>query len=97
MCDIAKNHKGHFVKNVHDFEAKDSNVEIVDAKVIRMFPDRKYGFVEVKGGSRSAFFHYSNIEEETLGTLAVGQDLSVEICPDKTGDGFQVRRVVSRG
>lgn len=96
LCDIAKNHKGHFVKKVHDFEAKDLNVEIVDAKVIRMFPDRRYGFVEVIGGSRSAFFHYSNIEEKILESLAVGQDLSVEICPDKTGDGFQVRRVINR-
>ncbi|MGN7438196.1 MAG: cold shock domain-containing protein [Alcanivorax sp.] len=95
LCDVAQNHKGHYVKKVHDFEAKDLNVEIVDAKVIKMFPDRRYGFVQVAGGSRSAFFHYSNIEEKILESLAIGQDLSVEICPDKTGEGFQVRRVIN--
>ena len=95
LCDVAKNHKGHYIKKIHDFESKDLNTEIVDAKVIRIFPDRRYGFVQVMGGSRSAFFHYSNIKKNVLSSLSVGQKLQVEICPDKTGDGFQVRQVIS--
>ncbi|MEJ2612246.1 MAG: cold shock domain-containing protein [Candidatus Thiodiazotropha sp.] len=96
LCDIAKNEKGIFVKTVHDLEAKENTVETVDAEVIRIFPDRRYGFVQISGGGRSAFFHFSNIDKEILDNLRVGKQLKVQISQDKSGKGFLVRNVVHK-
>jgi len=97
LCAVARNQRGTFVKTVHDFESKDTDIEAVSAEIVRLFPEREYGFVQVVGGTRSAFFHYSNIEINVLKKMEVGQTLSVEICPDKAGKGLQVRRVISGG
>lgn len=96
LCDVSENEKGIFIKKVHDFEAKENTVETVNAMVVRLFPERGYGFVQIIDSPRSAFFHFSNIEKEVLDTLKVGRKLTVEISSDKKGESFQVRKVINQ-
>jgi cold shock CspA family protein len=95
LCDISKNEKGMLVTKVYDLEEENCVKEIVEAKIDRVFPERRYGFVKISDGVRSAYFHFSSFDAQTVNTFKKGKVLKVEISPDKTGEGFQVRRLVS--
>ena len=66
----------------------------VECNIIRIFHDRNYGFVKVKGSNRDAFFHTSIFNQEEREKLAEGQSLNVEIISDNKGCGYQVKRVL---
>lgn len=93
LCDIGKNAKGFFVKGIHDCETTRDNIEDVQAEVIKLFPDRRYGFVKIADGTRDAFLHFSVLQHTD--NLHVGLKLRVEISPDKSGVGYLVRKVKS--
>lgn len=94
LCDIARNGKGLSVDKVHDIQTDPSEIETVYCSVIKLLPDRRYGFVRVDKGSREAFFHYSAIPKSKRELLSVGLKLRVELRPDKKGCGLQVRKVL---
>lgn len=92
-ADIRRDRKGVSIDNVHDV---DIDVETVEVKVIRLFPDRRYGFVRTNDGARDAFFHYSVLDSEKLDELTADCDATVEIRHDTEGR-LQVRRFISIG
>lgn len=94
LCDIGRNAKGLYVQCLHDIEENRTNIENAEGEVIKLFPDRRYGFINIGDGRRDAFLHYSILEPEEENNLHLGQKLRVEIAPDKTGMGFQVRKIV---
>jgi len=92
LCDVAKNQKGLYVQTVYSLENSATEVEEADGMVIRMFRDRKYGFVKIPKKARDAFFHFSIFSKGLPEGFAEGSMCRVEISPDKTGEGYQVRR-----
>lgn len=95
LCDVARKPKGLFVSRVTDVEEDRENIEVVDARVIRIFADRGYGFVTIGDGSRDAIFYLSFLDQGLAQRLQVGTRLRVEISPYKNGEGFQVRKIVA--
>ena len=94
LCDIRRNHKGHYVSSIHDLEPITRETETAECTVIRLFPDRRYGFVKVGDGSRDAFLHFSICDDSVTSKLKVGAKFNGEICPDKSGTGFLVRKII---
>jgi len=90
LCDLARNDKGLFVEKIHDIQTDRSKVETVECKISRLFEQRGYGFVELDD-KRSAFFHLSVFPQHTRSKLNEGKNLTVDIGPDRKGDGYQVK------
>ena len=97
ICSISRNIKGFYVSKVHGIETDSTKNETVECTIIRIFPDRKYGFVRVLSSSRDAFFHYSLIPEADRKNLKEGSPMMAVIAPDKGGRGLQVKSVISLG
>lgn len=95
LCDLGRDSKGLSIFQVHDIQTDLDEVETVEVKVVKLLPDRKYGFVRINGGSREAFFHYSAMPEAQRSLLKIGSSLVAEVRPDKHGRGLQVRRVLT--
>lgn len=95
LCDIARDSKGVHVEKIYDIETDVSKIEAVDCIILRLFPERRYGFVKVVDSERTAFFHTSLFSEETRKHIFEGQTLKVEIFPVKKGSGFQVKQILS--
>ncbi len=96
LCDIARNEKGVFIDKIHDIEQDDSNAEVVNCKIARLFNDRYYGFVNIEDSDRDALFHFSIFPEDDRKNLAVGHCFKAEIGAGKKDHGFQVKKLVSK-
>lgn len=94
LCDIALMRRGWAVTAVHDIETEPDRVEIADATIVRLFPDRGYGFVAIGDGTRDAFFHYSVIPAEQRDALVLGERMRVEVVADRQERGLQVKAVI---
>ena len=92
MCDVARNFKGLYVQTVYDLGKSTADFEEADGVVIRIFRERKYGFVRIPKKARDAFFHFSVFLKGLPNGFAEGSPCRVEVSPDKTGEGYQVRR-----
>ena len=54
---------------------------------VKWFSDSKgYGFIEVEGGSKDVFVHYSDIDGEGFKTLEEGSSVEFEIEAGNQGD-----------
>ncbi len=95
LCDVGRNAKGLHITQVHDIETEPGGVEIADCRIIRVFEDRGYGFVQIADGSRDAFFHFSVVPSTDRNKLKVGISFQAQIKADKNGRGLQVNRVIS--
>ena len=95
LCDIARNEKGFIIEKIHDIERDTSQIETVECEIIRLFPDRQYGFVKIIGSQKDAFFHTSVFPYELRKKLKESQKIRAEIGPDKDGTGFQVKRILA--
>jgi cold shock CspA family protein len=94
LCDIGRNAKGVHVLRVHDVQTDPASVQVIDCAITRLFPDRGYGFVRLSDISKDAFFHYSVVPAADREKLTVGRGLKVNLGPDRTGKGLQVKAVV---
>lgn len=94
LCDISRNSKGLFVESVHDFENSSRPFEEVEGQVIRLFHDRKYGFVKIADKSKDAFFRYSIFPSGLPAGFVEGSKCRVEVSLDKSGESYQVRRIL---
>mgnify|MGYP006280129429 CR=1 FL=1 len=94
LCDIGRNEKGLFVERVYDIEEDKVNIEEFDARVIKIFPDRGYGFVNISESTRDAYLHRSVLVDKNLNDLYVGQNLRVKVSLDRTKESYTVRRIV---
>lgn len=93
LCDIARGKKGIYIDNIYEVQP-DPDIEVKRCTVVKIFPDRGYGFVQVEDGERSAFFHVSVFNSERRQSIQVGNHFQAEICADKKGRGLQVRQVL---
>ncbi len=95
LCDVGRDAKGIHVAKIHNVPTDRSSVSKAHCKIVRLFLERRYGFVQVNGGPESAFFHLSVISPEDQDRLDVGVIMEAEVGPDKKGRGLQVKRVLS--
>lgn len=95
LCDIARDSKGLHVEKIYDVETDITKIETVECNIIRLFVERRYGFVKLLDSERSAFFHITVFSPETRGRIYEGQPLTVEIIPAKKDGEYQVKKIVS--
>ena len=95
LCDIERSDKGLQVAAVHDIQTDPSRIVAEDCEVIRLYPERQYGFVRGLQSEQEAFFHYSLVAQADRSKLNSATKLHAEIGQDKKGRGPQVRRVIS--
>ncbi|TPL04505.1 hypothetical protein FJ944_26060 [Mesorhizobium sp. B2-4-11] len=91
LCEISRNAKGLYVSKVYSFEA--AKREILSGQIVRLFPDRQYGFVDMPEFGSNAFFHLSVVPADRRSALAEGKWLTYEAVSDLSGK-WQVRRVL---
>ena len=94
LCDISRNTKGLYITKVHDIEVDLDVVETSDCRIIRVFHDRNYGFVQIADSSRDAFFHFSVIPSAERNKLKIGTRIKCQIKADKSGHGFQIKKII---
>ncbi len=94
LCDIARGAKGIYIDKIHNVQDDKSNIETVDCQITRLFPERGYGFVQLEGVDRSAFFHITLFAEEIRDQIQEGIKLKADICPDRKGTGYQIKKVL---
>lgn len=97
LCDLARGKKGVYVSKIHDVETDASKAEVASCSIIRLFSERGYGFARLKDKERTAFFHISVFPPELRKTIQEGQDIKAEIGPDRKGDGYHIKQVISVG
>ncbi len=95
LCDVARGHKGLYIETIYDLETDINKNENVECRIVRLFPDRGYGFVQIQGSERTAFFHASVFSHDVRNKIQEGQVLQAEIGPDKKGDGFIIKQILS--
>ena len=93
LCTVASSQKGLYVQRVSEFLNR-TEFEELDGIVIRIFRDRRYGFIRVPTKAADAFFRFAVFPEGIPQGFSEGSMCRVQISPDKTGEGFQVRRFV---
>jgi len=95
LCDLARGSKGVYIEKIHDIETDSSKIETVECRIIRLFSERGYGFVQLEGNDRTVFFHMSVFSQDIRNKIHEGQHLQAEIGPDKKGDGYQIKQIIS--
>lgn len=95
LCDLARGPKGLFIDKIYDIEIDEVNVETVSCRIIRLFRDRGYGFVELEGNDRTVFFHITVFSQSIREKLKEGFHLEAQICPDTKASGYQIKKVLS--
>lgn len=93
LCNVARSPKGLYVQKVSEFLNR-TDFEETDGIVIRIFRDRRYGFLRVPTKAADAFFRFAVFPEGLPEGFSEGSTCRVQISPDKTGEGYQVRRFV---
>lgn len=91
VCDVSRNQKGLMVSKVHSVTRPSTRP--VKGVIIKLFPERGYGFMHIPEIGIDAFFNFHVFSPEQQRTLAEGQELNVEIKTDREGRS-QVRRTV---
>ena len=94
LCNIGRNAKGLYITEVHDIEVDLDVVETSDCRIIRVFHDRGYGFVQIADSSRNAFFHFSVVPSADRDKLKVGTKIKGQIKADKRGRGLQIKKII---
>jgi cold shock CspA family protein len=91
VCDITTNSRGFVVSRLHSI----SPGQCIEAEgtVVKVFPERHYGFLHVPTVGADAFFHYNLFSAEQQRELREGQTFFAEVRTDSTGKA-QVRRIV---
>ncbi|TAY82970.1 AAA family ATPase [Rhizobium leguminosarum] len=92
LCDVTYGARGPQVSIIHDVQTQLADVSVTECEVVRIFPDRSYGFVRILNTYDDAFFHFSAVPPEFTGKLHEGSKLTAEIKGETSGRGLQVRR-----
>ncbi len=90
-CDVSRNEKGLFVSKI--YEITSNTPTQYTAEIVRLFPDRGYGFIHLPDTGRDAFFHVTLFTKEDRDRLHEGVRLPVEVVTDANGRS-QVKRLV---
>ena len=94
VCDVGRTAKGLAVTHIHSIRTDQDSLETAVCSVVRVFPDRGYGFVRIEGTTRDAFFHFSALSTADLADLKVGSRLEAELKTNADGTSMQLRRVL---
>ena len=93
LCDVGPSLKGPEITLIHDILIKSEEVTLVDCVVIRLRPDKYFGFVSVSGSSDDALFHFSLLRQEQIDQLAIGNKFKAEVRINSKNGLQQVRRI----
>jgi CspA family cold shock protein len=94
-CDVSRGSRGLYISKIRDIVKPTKLVaEALDAAVVRLFPDRGYGFVRVSAIAADALFHYSLLSEAMQNELRLGLEVRVNVRAGKSGTGYQVKQIV---
>lgn len=66
------------------------HVPVLHGKVIRLFDEEGYGFIETSDG-RELYFHRENLADDNFDKLVIGDE--VQFLEDIGSEGFQAKRV----
>lgn len=91
ICDVASSGKGPYVAKIHNIVSSRTRVGWSD--VVRVFPERRYGFIAMDGDGTNAFFHFSLFPLDDRGSIKEGAKLLVEVSLNADGKQ-QVTRVI---
>jgi len=93
LCDVGPSAKGPQVTAIHDIQIKPEEVNLVDCVVVRLVPDRYYGFVSIFGRKEDALFHFSLLSDEQIVQLKIGNRFKAEVRTNSKNGRQQVRRI----
>ncbi|WP_306127894.1 AAA family ATPase [Roseovarius sp. MMSF_3350] len=93
LCDVGPSPKGPQITSIHDIQISPEEVTLVDCVVVRLVPERYYGFVSVFGRSDDALFHFSLLTDEQIELLAIGNRFKAEVRTNSKNGLQQVRRI----
>ncbi len=94
VCDVASSGKGPHIVKIHDIVSSKTRVGWSD--VVRVFPERRYGFISMDGDGANALFHFSLFPLNERSDIKEGARLLVEISMSADGKQ-QVTRVIEKG
>lgn len=96
VCDIEFGDKGPYVSKVIEMTENETLVTEAPCKVVRLFPERNYGFVRSEEGNTSsdAFFHFSLLDDGQRQSIAVGDRFTAKIKWDTQEKGPQVTSMI---
>lgn len=92
ICDISRNDKGLVVSVIHGLR-NPFKAPPVKCEIVKLLPDRGYGFVSVANSGVDSFFHFNLFSPADKQRLVEGMVLKAEIQVDREGRS-QVRRVL---
>jgi cold shock CspA family protein len=93
LCDIQRNEKGIQITKIHDIEVDEESIEIHDCKIVRLFPDRYYGFAELVGTKQTAYFQTYSFNDDARKNLCFDYLFKAEVIRDSLSGTYQVRSV----
>ena len=93
VCDVIRTAKGLSVSVVH--VVRQPPQRTYKAEIVKLFPDRRYGFMSIPELALEAFFHYHLFPSADEAGLTESQIFLIEIKTDAQSRS-QVRRIVDR-
>lgn len=93
LCDVERLPKGLAISKIHRVSTDPDVIERVVCEVVKIIPERGYGFVAIEGYDRDAFFHFSSLSTNDLPLLNNDSRFEAEIRRSVDGSTAQVRKI----
>ena len=96
VCSIEFADRGPQISEINSVRTEQRDVIKKKCKIVRLFEDRRYGFVRPIDSSTDdgdAFFHFSLLSDEFRRRMREGDEIEAEIKNDRKGRGWQVRKI----
>ena len=84
-CVIGTSDRGRSVKHVIELISDQDGLDEFDCEVIRLMPERGFGFARVGGRAKDAYFSLSIFEDGVRDQLAMGSKFRATISSDSVG------------
>ena len=94
QCDVERRAKGLAISKIHSVNTDPDFIERVLCDVVKIIPERGYGFVAIDGYDRDAFFHFSSLSTSDLPLLNNESRFEAEILRSEDGSTAQVRKIL---
>jgi hypothetical protein len=72
------------------------SIEVHDCKVVRLFPDRYYGFADMLGTNQTAYFHTYSFDDNSRKALCFDYQFRAQVILDSLSGSYQVRKIVEK-
>lgn len=90
-CEVTRNDKGLSVSKVVSF--KPASETRVSGKIVRLIPNKRFGFAHIPSLKKDAFFHFDWFAEDLQVRLHEGMELDAMVVSDEDGQ-LQLRRII---